>query len=37
MVAKNVDEIVLGHLNAGFSAQDFSASLVLQAAPGFAL
>ena len=28
-----VDEIVLGHFNAGFSAQDFSASLVLQASP----
>ena len=28
-----VDEIVLGHFNAGFSAQDFTASLVLQAAP----
>src|SRR5580658_5881121 len=31
--AKDVDEIVLGHFNAGFSAQDFTASLVLQAAP----
>ncbi len=31
--AKDVDEIVLGHFNAGFSAQDFSASLVLQASP----
>jgi acetyl-CoA C-acetyltransferase len=29
---KDVDEIVLGHFNAGFSAQDFTASLVLQAA-----
>ena len=29
----DVDEIVLGHFNAGFSAQDFTASLVLQAAP----
>src|SRR5919202_3702169 len=28
---KEVDEIVLGHFNAGFSAQDFTASLVLQA------
>src|SRR5437867_12515577 len=28
-----VDEIVLGHFNAGFSAQDFTASLVLQASP----
>jgi acetyl-CoA C-acetyltransferase len=31
--ARDVDEIVLGHFNAGFSAQDFTASLVLQAAP----
>ncbi len=30
---KDVDEIVLGHFNAGFSAQDFTAALVLQAAP----
>jgi acetyl-CoA C-acetyltransferase len=30
---RDVDEIVLGHFNAGFSAQDFTASLVLQAAP----
>jgi acetyl-CoA C-acetyltransferase len=29
----DVDEIVLGHFNAGFSPQDFTASLVLQAAP----
>src|SRR5262249_6970522 len=29
---KEIDEIVLGHFNAGFSAQDFTASLVLQAA-----
>lgn len=29
--AKDVDEIYLGHFNAGFSAQDFTASLVLQA------
>src|SRR5207248_9271163 len=28
-----VDEIVLGHFNAGFSPQDFTASLVLQADP----
>ena len=27
----DVDEIVLGHFNAGFSSQDFTASLVLQA------
>src|SRR6202012_3031437 len=31
--AAAVDEIVLGHFNAGFSAQDFTASLVLQASP----
>jgi acetyl-CoA C-acetyltransferase len=31
--AKDVDEIVLGHFNAGFSAQGFTASLVLQASP----
>jgi acetyl-CoA C-acetyltransferase len=31
--AKDVDEIVLGHFNAGFSAQDFTAALVLQASP----
>src|SRR5262249_11823310 len=28
---KDVDEIVLGHFNAGFSRQDFTAALVLQA------
>jgi acetyl-CoA C-acetyltransferase len=33
IAARDVDEIVLGHFNAGFSAQDFTASLVLQAAP----
>src|SRR5262249_60477375 len=32
---KDVDEIVLGHFNAGFSPQDFTASLVLQASPDF--
>ena len=31
LAAADVDEIVLGHFNAGFSAQDFTASLVLQA------
>jgi len=31
--AEDVDEIVLGHFNAGFSPQDFTASLVLQADP----
>ena len=29
--AGDIDEIVLGHFNAGFSPQDFTASLVLQA------
>jgi acetyl-CoA C-acetyltransferase len=33
IAAKDVDEIVLGHFNGGFSAQDFTASLVLQASP----
>src|SRR5712692_7597580 len=33
VAARDVDEIVLGHFNAGFSAQDFTAALVLQAAP----
>src|SRR5262245_61513661 len=31
--ARDVDEIVLGHFNASFSAQDFTAALVLQASP----
>ncbi len=31
--ADQVDEIVLGHFNAGFSPQDFTAALVLQADP----
>jgi acetyl-CoA C-acetyltransferase len=31
--AADVDEIVLGHFNAGFSQQDFTAALVLQASP----
>jgi acetyl-CoA C-acetyltransferase len=30
-----VDEVVLGHFNAGFSPQDFTASLVFQANPDF--
>ncbi|MBG6199440.1 MAG: acetyl-CoA acetyltransferase [Roseibium album] len=30
---EDVDEILLGHFNAGFSVQDFTASLVLQADP----
>lgn len=29
----DVDEIILGHFNAGFSPQDFTAALVLQADP----
>ena len=33
--AGDIDEIVLGHFNAGFSPQDFTASLVLQADDGF--
>src|SRR6201992_3363894 len=33
IAASDVDEIVLGHFNAGFSPQDFTASLVLQADP----
>src|SRR4029078_8821518 len=33
VAANDVDEIVLGHFNAGFSPQDFTASLVLQADP----
>lgn len=32
---EDVDEIVLGHFNAGFSPQDFTASLVLQASDAF--
>jgi acetyl-CoA C-acetyltransferase len=33
IAAADVDSIVLGHFNAGFSPQDFTASLVLQADP----
>src|ERR1700736_4232542 len=33
IAAADVDEIVLGHFNAGFSPQDFTASLVLQTDP----
>jgi acetyl-CoA C-acetyltransferase len=33
--AEDVDEIVLGHFNAGFSPQDFTAALVLQASEAF--
>src|ERR1700751_5902384 len=35
--AADVDEIVLGHFNAGFSPQDFTAALVLQADPNLGL
>jgi acetyl-CoA C-acetyltransferase len=35
VAAADVDEIFLGHFNAGFSAQDFTAALVLQASPDF--
>jgi acetyl-CoA C-acetyltransferase len=34
VAAGDVDEMFLGHFNAGFSAQDFTASLILQADPG---
>jgi acetyl-CoA C-acetyltransferase len=33
IAASEVDEILLGHFNAGFSPQDFTAALVLQADP----
>ena len=33
VAAADIDAIVLGHFNAGFSPQDFTASLVLQADP----
>ena len=33
--AQDVDEILLGHFNAGFSPQDFTASIVLQASDKF--
>ncbi len=33
IAATEVDEIILGHFNAGFSQQDFTAALVLQADP----
>ena len=35
IAASDVDEIMLGHFNGGFSPQDFTASLVLQASPDF--
>lgn len=34
IAASDVDEIILGHFNAGFSKQDFTAPLVLQADDG---
>ena len=33
IAAADVEDIVRGHFNAGFSAQDFTAALVLQASP----
>ena len=33
--ATDIDEVYLGHFNAGFSAQDFTASLVYQASDAF--
>lgn len=33
--ASEIDEIILGHFNAGFSKQDFTASLVFQASDAF--
>lgn len=33
VLASEIDEIILGHFNAGFSRQDFTAVLVLQANP----
>src|SRR5215210_1034623 len=35
IAAEDIDEILLGHFNAGFSPQDFTASIVLQANDGF--
>ncbi len=34
VAAKDIDRIFVGHFNAGFSRQDFPASLALQASPG---
>src|SRR5262245_33669452 len=33
VAAKDVDEMVLGHFNGGFSTQDFTAALMLQTSP----
>src|SRR5882672_11200174 len=35
VAASDIDEIYLGHFNAGFSPQDFTAALVLQADDNF--
>lgn len=35
LAAEDVDEVLLGHFNAGFSKQDFTASLIFQADDGF--
>lgn len=35
LAAEDIDEVFLGHFNAGFSKQDFTASLVFQADDGF--
>lgn len=35
LTAEDIDEVYLGHFNAGFSKQDFTASLVYQASDGF--
>src|ERR1700680_1808824 len=35
IAAADVDEIVLGHFNGGFTPQQFTAALVLQADPAF--
>ncbi len=35
VTARDIDQIYLGHFNAGFSAQDFTAALVLQADENF--
>lgn len=35
LAAEDIDDVYLGHFNAGFSKQDFTASLVFQAGDGF--
>ena len=37
VAARDIDQIYLGHFNAGFSPQDFTAALVLQADDEFPL